>query len=475
MADSTWYGAGTDFGLQGGDAEAPNSMNEAFSLGNLASLYNPSDFGYSGNIFNTEGTGQDQSQYLNPDFQRYLTSNGYSLQGNTSNNQNSLLSGLFKNGRQINQKALSFNDPIFGGIIDAGLGAVTGGFGIPGAGFGTGLGLTGAQAAAASGALAGGMSSAGNGGNFFQGALSGGLGGGLSGLNLANSAGITNPILNTAANSAIGGTASGLAQGRSLSDSLQSGGVQGLTSGFTQSMNQLGRTFLPDIMGSIFGPSSTNSDSSLPMLSNNASQNASFPTGTQSLYEQLTGAPQDNSAQMASYAPDNPPLMNQVLGTQRFNDTAPSAPNMKIQSLSDLASNPSLANAGKFVGNNAGDLASMLYGMYNMNRQKKQMSQMMGGLQGLYSPDGAYATQLRNTLKAKDAASGRRSNYAGRETQLMAELANRNSSLMPAMMQMQNGQNSLGNNQMNLFLQGMNKLGGWDGLKTLFNGNSGGG
>jgi hypothetical protein len=210
------------------------------------------------------------------------------------------------------------------------------------------------------------------------------------------------------------------------------------------------------------------------MLSSNPANNASYPEGSQSMDQYMrsfTGNESPMASQNSSYAPDNQPLYNQALGTQRYND--PGVPNMKIQSLSDLASSPSLANAGKFIGNNAGDLGSMLYGMYNLQRQKKQMSQMMGGLQGLYSPNGAYATQLRNTLQAKDAASGRRSDYGGRETQLMAELAGKNAALMPSMFQMQNGQNSMGNNQMNLFLQGMNKLGGWDGLKTLFN--SGGG
>ena len=64
---------------------------------------------------------------------------------------------------------------------------------------------------------------------------------------------------------------------------------------------------------------------------------------------------------------------------------------------------------------------------------------------GLYSQNSPYAQQLRQSLAAKDAAAGRRSQYANREVQLQSNLAHMASQQIPTMYEMQMGQNQLQN------------------------------
>jgi hypothetical protein len=125
---------------------------------------------------------------------------------------------------------------------------------------------------------------------------------------------------------------------------------------------------------------------------------------------------------------------------------------------------------GNFALNNAGDLASMLYGFYNNRKQQKALGQQVSSLQGLYGQNSPYAAQLRNKLNAQAAQTGRRSNVAGRETQLQAMLADRSASLAPTLMQLNQARGGLKNNNMNMLLQGANKMGLFSGLGSLFNG-----
>lgn len=62
-----------------------------------------------------------------------------------------------------------------------------------------------------------------------------------------------------------------------------------------------------------------------------------------------------------------------------------------------------------------------------------QLGQTAQGLQDLYSPNSAYAQQLRQQLARKDAAAGRRSQYGTREVELQARLAELNSRNAPAL------------------------------------------
>lgn len=114
------------------------------------------------------------------------------------------------------------------------------------------------------------------------------------------------------------------------------------------------------------------------------------------------------------------------------------------------ALNPTLgavlnAGAGASAGD-AGAVARSLGGWYVNNKaeqqQKKyqdQIQQQLGFLNSLYTPNSAYAQQLRKQLAARDAAAGRASQYGERETQLMAELAGRQAGLAPATSMLTNG------------------------------------
>jgi len=77
-----------------------------------------------------------------------------------------------------------------------------------------------------------------------------------------------------------------------------------------------------------------------------------------------------------------------------------------------------------------GDLAQGALGMYSGYRRNRAAKEMRKQLSGNRD---SYLANLRNELRARDAASGRRSNYAGRETQLQAKLAELDSRNAPYM------------------------------------------
>jgi len=87
---------------------------------------------------------------------------------------------------------------------------------------------------------------------------------------------------------------------------------------------------------------------------------------------------------------------------------------------------------------NLGPAIDTLGSLYLNNRAAKanrqyqdQMNNQINQLSNLYSNNSPYAQQLRQELERKDAASGRRSQYGGRETQLQAMLAEKQAGLAP--------------------------------------------
>jgi hypothetical protein len=66
-----------------------------------------------------------------------------------------------------------------------------------------------------------------------------------------------------------------------------------------------------------------------------------------------------------------------------------------------------------------------------MNDQIGRLNTQAQSLQDMYSPNSAYAQQMRESLNRQDAASGRRSQYGPREVQLQAALADKQASLAP--------------------------------------------
>lgn len=303
------------------------------------------------------------------------------------------------------------------------------------------------------------------GGDPGKGFLSGFVGGTLGGLNPAGSLGIDNPYMSKAVNSAVSSTAGALAGGQDFPDALNAGLHGGVMGGLQQGLSSLGSS-LSGLMDNIFGNQQT--PTSLGM-SPDPAQNASYPGGMSSkdsLYAAMTDggmrqATPQVAMQNASYPAGQTPLSIAYVGNTQ--------PQRQIQSLGDLFKDFNMQNLGKFAGNNLGTLLPLAYGLYNYNEQKRQLNRMMGGLNSLYNPNGAYATQLRGKLEARDAAAGRRSNYEGRETQLMANLADRTASMAPTMFQMQQGKDMLNNRMFMNTLASFDKLGGFK-LGNLFGG-----
>ena len=340
-----------------------------------------------------------------------------------------------------------------------------------------------------------------------------------SGTSIAGLTGVTNPTLAGMVNRGAGSALGSLAAGKSGSEILQSGltgaALSGLNSagkgamdfyknsltewlggGNTQADYSTGSTsygsnymapgqsalreagLFPD--RSNIPPSSSNfSDLNtigLPSLESNPLMNASYGAGGYrpmgaDILEQAGVRPGMSYAPPGSAGDMSSDFLSSFSG-------GPSVPDQRISSVqqSDFSLPSVFGDVGRSVGNfalnNAGDLASMLYGFYNNRKQQKALGQQISSLQGLYGQNSPYAQQLRNTLNAKAAASGRRSNVAGRETQFQAQLADRAASMAPTLMQLNQAQGGLKNNNMNMLLQGMNKLGGFNaiskGLGNLF-------
>ena len=374
--------------------------------------------------------------------------------------------------------------------------------------------------------LSNGVVTAGMGGDFGKGFTSGAIGGGMgamgsSGMSPASFAGIENPALASMFNRGTGSTLASLAQGNSGGDALKSGlmsaGIGGLNSAGKNMSDFFSSTF-----DNIFGGGGTQADYS---LSDNPAMNVSYgsnynapgqsslrsmgmfpeqsnvpPTSSNFMDLNSIGLPtlSSNPAENTSYGsggyrPPGADVM-QESGLQPGMSFAPPGAGVspsimdffqssggsqqeQPQKTAQGVSLPSMfsnvgSNLGNFALNNAGDLASMLYGFYNNKKQQKGIGAQMQSLKDLYSSNSPYAQQLRNKLQASAAQRGTRSNTAGREVQLQAALADRAAQTMPTQFAMEQAQGTLKNNQMNMLLQGLQKTGlmkqGMQGLQNLF-------
>lgn len=113
-------------------------------------------------------------------------------------------------------------------------------------------------------------------------------------------------------------------------------------------------------------------------------------------------------------------------------------------------------------GSGMGSLLTGLGGLYAGHQSSNLYNNTMDQINNLYSPNSPYAQQMRQEMERKDAASGRRSQYGTRETQLAAALAQAHAGALtgPGYANMMNGANR--SNQ-----QGLNTL------ISLFNGRGG--
>jgi len=324
--------------------------------------------------------------------------------------------------------------------------------------------------------LASGSMSSMQGGDFGKGFLSGAVGGGLKGLGqsgttIAGLSGVTNPTLAGMLNRGAGSALGSLASGGSGSDALKSGFTGAALSGIN-SVGKTGMNFLNDTMKSWLSPETS-------------------VAGNDAGFDSLMGSGGDMSGQTDVSPNRYNEMITGMDGMQTYNpdygfggDQSPNmfsaglSPQKSIQSTgqSDFSLPSIFGDAGRSLGNfalnNAGDLASMLYGFYNNRKQQKALGQQVTSLQGLYGQNSPYAQQLRNTLNARAAQTGRRSNVAGRETQFQAQLADRAAQMAPTLMQLNQARGQLKNRNMDIALMGLKNTGAMGaltgGLRSLF-------
>jgi len=356
--------------------------------------------------------------------------------------------------------------------------------------------------------LASGTMSAAQGGNFGKGFLGGAISGGLQGLaagtpavmgnnpsayvpatpgsSPASVAGINSPALAKMFNRGVGGTLGSLASGNSGSDALKSG----LTGAALSGINSVGKTAMSGYMDSLKGwlgtGTSTGGDAEFDALQGSGGDMSMQTDVSPNRYDEFLMG----SDGMETYNPDyrfgGDQMMDSFSSPDQSVQSSTGQPNFSLQSvLGDVGS-----RVGNYALNNVGDLASMLYGFYNNRRQQRQLQQPMNNmsnqvnqattqLQNMFTQNSPYAQQLRAKLNAQAAASGRRSNTAGRETQFQAMLAEKAASTLPQIANMQNSlmqnqlqmqqrrgqlQSSLGSNTISL----LGKMGAFNGLANMF-------
>lgn len=339
--------------------------------------------------------------------------------------------------------------------------------------------------------LASGSMTAAQGGDFGKGFLGGAVSGGMQGLSATGSspasmAGINSPALAKMFNRGVGGTLGSLASGNSGSDALKSG----LTGAALSGINSVGKTAMSGYMDSLKGwlgtGTSTGGDAEFDALQGSGGDMSMQTDVSPNRYDEFLMGPDGMETYNPDYRFGGDQMMDSFSSPDQSVQSSTGQPNFSLQSvLGDVGS-----RVGNFALNNAGDLASMLYGFYNNRRQQRQLQQPMNNmsnqvnqattqLQNMFTQNSPYAQQLRAKLNAQAAQSGRRSNIAGRETQFQAMLAEKAASTLPQIANMQNSlmqnqlqmqqrrgqlQSSLGSNTISL----LGKMGAFNGLANMF-------
>jgi hypothetical protein len=110
------------------------------------------------------------------------------------------------------------------------------------------------------------------------------------------------------------------------------------------------------------------------------------------------------------------------------------------------------------------NIAGGLGALYQYYRNSKDIGGQIGGLQGMYGQNSAYAKALRQQLARRDAAGGRRSQYGPREVELQAALANANSRNAPTLAGLYQQKMANRNNMLNTVGLGIQQAGGFGGI-----------
>lgn len=495
----------TGFG-DGYGASSNNWYDQTMGAGDLGMLQGEQTGGFNGPWWAADGTDANgNSMYGGPSQSALDAFKGYNFNYTPEANGGGVLNAFDPSGKSygsFRQKGDDTFTQLMGMVAPAVAtwgfgGALSGMFG--GGALGGGLGH----------GLASGSMSAAQGGDFGKGFLGGAISGGLQGLaagtpavmgnnpsayvpatpgsSLAGAAGITNPTLAGMFNRGTGSALGALASGGSGSDALKSG----LTGAAMSGINSVGKSVMTNYLDSF---KSWLGEGSTPALGGDAEFDALQGSGGD-MSDQTDVSPNryaemiTGSDGMDTYNPDY------GFGGDQFVNNF-SGPDQSIQSVGQPSfSLPSIfgdvgSRVGNFAVNNAGDLASMLYGFYNNRKQQKalqgqmnQVNQATTQLQNMFGQNSPYAQQLRNKLNAQAAQSGRRSNLAGRETQFQAMLADKAAGTLPQIANMQNSmlgaqqaKGRLMSSNMNDILNfakssGLIGMAG-QGLKGLFNNNT---
>lgn len=271
----------------------------------------------------------------------------------------------------------------------------------------TGGALSSMYGAAAGGALNGaawaGAQAAGTGQDVgsatLKGAATGGLGSYVAGQDPAGYMGVTNTAGKAAINS---GIASGLSTAVRGGDSSAIG-KSALTAGATSGIGALGDSSMDNgVYGSSPAP---------------WAQERTDLTGTGFNQQSYAGGSPGN-AFIATYGGDAAPRNDG--DNNPFNDY--------LQSALGFMKQPGANGRSRWA-----DATQGLAGMWLANRQRRDASRMLNEIGG---GTGAYGEQMKRQLMARDAASGRRSDYGGREMQLQSALAQMAARNAPAINQL---------------------------------------
>lgn len=428
-----------------------NGAQDWETPGNLASYFDQNawaPYGFNGDIWGTyfNGSGTSGSQYndLTPEAKDWMTSNGYSLKGSALPGDGSYLASLMKGNTPVANSVFNDSDPLMGMIINGAVAGVTGGA-LGGGGMFGGLGYSPITTGALNGAMSGGIVSGGNGGNFLTGMAQGALGGGIAGANPAGMVGINNTNLANMFNAGVGSTTASLAGGNDLGSSLRNGVTSAAGQGAVSTMND----FFSQGYNSLFG-----NETYHPTVDNTMSIGGYMEPQDYSLADTQNVLPDPSLSQ---------PLM--MAGAEAPVESG-GGPLEGIKSI--LSASPGLQSAGSWVAGHAGDLASALFGYMNNRKQAQALQGNINTLSNMYGQNSPYAQQLRATLAAKAAQGGRRSDIGAREVQLQAALADKTASMAPNLFAMQQGKGMLDNSLYSNMFNTFNKLGGWQGLQSMF-------
>lgn len=221
---------------------------------------------------------------------------------------------------------------------------------------------------------------------------------------------------NVAAGAGRGAVSSGV-QGNSMSEGARAGAIGG---GIMGTGSYLGDMFSSPQSGYV--PTDRRQG-----MYNEITQTSSAPQADRADYFSPEGSTTPQQSKASPYVAQNSPMA--------YNSTKTTAPDATVQAGGGLSQQFSDFISGLMPNSpsRVGDISQGLLGMYSGLRRRRAAKELSGQIG---ANRGAYESQLRKNLQARDAASGRRSNYAGREVELQAALAQLDSRNAPALSQL---------------------------------------